>query len=144
MSNFVNLLDIIYPVGSVYITFSTTSPANTVGGTWELLNNVFLYSSANTAGTIGGEATCVLHQQELPYTYALWTLRGASDSFISATTGTAGVGTLQNRNPSCWILGYDGSSLKAGYSSFGFEFGNNQAHNNMPPYITVHMYRRTA
>ena len=55
MSNFVNLLDIIYPVGSVYITFNTISPANTIGGTWELLKNVFLYSSADATGTTGGE-----------------------------------------------------------------------------------------
>ena len=66
MSNFVNLLDIVYPVGSVYITFNTTSPADTIGGTWELLNNVFLYSSANTAGTIGGEATHKLTVNEMP------------------------------------------------------------------------------
>lgn len=41
MLNFVNLLDIIYPVGSVYISFHSTSPAASVGGTWELLDNVF-------------------------------------------------------------------------------------------------------
>ena len=53
MSNFVNLLDIVYPIDSVYITFSATSPADTIGGTWELLENRFLYSSADSAGTIG-------------------------------------------------------------------------------------------
>lgn len=50
MSNFVNLMDIIYPIGSVYISFNSTSPAASVGGTWELLDNVFLYG---TSGTIG-------------------------------------------------------------------------------------------
>ena len=30
MSNFVNLLDIVYPVGSVYITFNNVSPAESV------------------------------------------------------------------------------------------------------------------
>lgn len=34
MSNFVNLLDIIYPVHSMYITTSTISPATSIGGTW--------------------------------------------------------------------------------------------------------------
>ena len=144
MSNFVNLLDIIYPVGSVYITFNTISPASSVGGTWELLKNVFLYSSTGSTNVTGGEKSCKLTQQELPYTYGLWTLRGTADSFIAASTGAAGAATLQTLNPSCWILGYDSSGLKAGYSSFGFEFGADKAHNNMPPYITVHMYRRTA
>lgn len=144
MSNFVNLFDIIYPIGSIYITFNETSPADTVGGTWELLKNTFLYSSADATGTIGGEKEHALTKQELPYVYGRWDLRGTQDSFISASTKAFGCATLQTRNSSCWILGYDNSSLKTGYSGFGFEFGNNQTHNNMPPYITVHMYRRTA
>lgn len=48
MSNFVNLLDIIYPVGSVYITFSDVSPANSVGGSWEKIDGKFLQSSSET------------------------------------------------------------------------------------------------
>lgn len=31
MSNFINLLDIVYPIGSVDITFSDVSPADSVG-----------------------------------------------------------------------------------------------------------------
>lgn len=38
MSNFVNLLDIVYPVGSVYITFSDISPVDSVGGSWERID----------------------------------------------------------------------------------------------------------
>lgn len=33
MSNFVNLLDIIYPVGSIYITATEVSPVDSIGGT---------------------------------------------------------------------------------------------------------------
>lgn len=32
---YINLLEIVYPVGSVYITTLNTSPAELVGGTWE-------------------------------------------------------------------------------------------------------------
>ncbi len=48
MSNYVNLLDIIYPVGSVYITFSDVSPVNSVGGSWEKIDGKFLQSSSTT------------------------------------------------------------------------------------------------
>ena len=34
MSNFVNLLDIVYPVGSIYQSMNATSPADFIGGTW--------------------------------------------------------------------------------------------------------------
>lgn len=44
MSNYVNLLDIVYPIGSVYISTSSVSPANTVGGTWEKIKGKFLKS----------------------------------------------------------------------------------------------------
>ncbi len=144
MSNFVNLLDIVYPVGSVYITFNETSPTDTVGGTWELLKNTFLYSSADATGTIGGEKEHALTDAELPSISADWDLRGASDSFISDGSKALGRGHFRIHNSRCWVLGHDSSSLKGGYSGIGFSFGNNQAHNNMPPYITVHMYRRTA
>ena len=45
MSNFVNLLDIIYPVGSLYFNTSGVSPADSVGGTWEQIKD------ANIAAT---------------------------------------------------------------------------------------------
>ena len=60
MSNFVNLLDIIYPVGSIYITTNATSPANSIGGTWEKIENCLLAASGDTynlAGRFSGSNT---------------------------------------------------------------------------------------
>ena len=48
MSNFVNLLDIVYPIDSVYITFSNISPVDSVGGSWEKIDGKFLQSSSET------------------------------------------------------------------------------------------------
>lgn len=64
MSNFVNLLDVIYPVGSIYQSMSSTSPASTIGGTWTQLKT-FLYGST-TANQTGGEATHTLTINEMP------------------------------------------------------------------------------
>lgn len=36
---FTSILDIVYPVGSVYITTDSASPADIVGGTWTRINN---------------------------------------------------------------------------------------------------------
>lgn len=64
MSNFVNLLDIVYPVGSIYQSMSATSPADFIGGTWTKINT-FLYG-ADTAKETGGEAEHTLTTSEIP------------------------------------------------------------------------------
>lgn len=48
MSNFVNLLDIIYPVNSIYITASSVSPATSIGGTWTQIKDAVLAASGNS------------------------------------------------------------------------------------------------
>ena len=64
MSNFVNLMDIVYPVGSIYQSMNATSPASSIGGTWTQLKT-FLYG-ADTAKKTGGEATHTLTIGEMP------------------------------------------------------------------------------
>lgn len=64
MSNFVNLLDIVYPVGSIYQSMSATSPADFIGGTWTQIKT-FLYG-ADTANQTGGEAEHTLTYNEIP------------------------------------------------------------------------------
>lgn len=56
MSNFVNLLDIIYPINSVYITTSTVSPATSIGGTWtQIQDGACIAAYKNTSGYTGSK-----------------------------------------------------------------------------------------
>lgn len=48
MSNFVNLLDIVYPIGSMYFSVTDVSPANSVGGTWEQIKDSVLAASGDS------------------------------------------------------------------------------------------------
>lgn len=48
MSNFVNILDIIYPVGSMYFSINNVSPASSVGGTWEQIKDAVLAASGDS------------------------------------------------------------------------------------------------
>lgn len=68
MSNFVNLLDIVYPVGSVYITFSDISPVDSVGGSWEKIEDKFLYATS-TPNQTGGS---LKHSHKYGLTYTMW------------------------------------------------------------------------
>ena len=53
MPNFVNLMDVIYPVGSIYLSTSTISPAQLIGGTWVQLENCLLAASGDTYNVAG-------------------------------------------------------------------------------------------
>ena len=64
MSNFVNLLDIVYPVGSIYQSMDATSPVDFIGGTWTKIKT-FLYG-ADAANQTGGEAEHTLTTNEIP------------------------------------------------------------------------------
>lgn len=54
-----DLLNIIYPVGSIYLSTSSTNPSNLFGGTWEQIKDKFLLSAGSTytAGNTGGSTT---------------------------------------------------------------------------------------
>lgn len=121
-------IDFIYPVGSIYMSANATNPGILFGGTWTQLKDRFLLGAGNTysAGDTGGEATHTLTYNEMPQHSH----------------------TLYNENASGWTLSK--ASLKTGTNK-GYsgniqigDAGGNQAHNNMPPYLVVYMWKRTA
>ena len=57
-------LDLIYPVGSIYISYTSTSPATRFGGTWSQISSRFLYCTTGV-GT-GGSNTHTLTLNEIP------------------------------------------------------------------------------
>ena len=58
MATWVNLMDIVYPVGSVYLSVSSTSPSSTIGGTWTQIKGAVLAAyganSFASSGNYGG------------------------------------------------------------------------------------------
>ena len=126
--NIANINDKIYPIGSIYISTSQTSPASIFGGTWEQLKDRFLLGCGDTytAGATGGEATHKLNNNEMPthsHGYRAGTEGGTDDGLIRGITTI--VSDLTNAN----VIHQSGSGLP---------------HNNMPPYLAVYMWKRTA
>ena len=62
------LLDLVYPVGAIYISVVNTSPETLFGGTWTQIKDTFLLSAGtnHTAGTTGGSETVTLTTAEMP------------------------------------------------------------------------------
>lgn len=46
-----NLLDLFFPIGSVYLTISSTSPSAYLGGTWVKIDAGFLAIAGKVSGT---------------------------------------------------------------------------------------------
>lgn len=122
-----SLIDMIYPVGSIYMSVNDISPANFFGGSWERIQDRFLLAAGSTyaAGSTGGEATHKLTVDEMPNHN-----HGAKTENITLTAGGKNVP----------ILSANGTLF---YGATG-DMGGGKAHNNMPPYLSVYIWKRTA
>lgn len=62
---FTNIIDIIYPIGSMYFSNTSTSPATLFGGTWAQIKNALISSlgyGSNTLGNYGNSNTITVEQ----------------------------------------------------------------------------------
>lgn len=142
------VLDMVYPVGSIYMSVNATSPSTLFGGTWDRIQDRFLLAAGNSysAGATGGEATHKLSVAEMPsheghmysnFDDSGWVGRnGDKNSYYLDTNTAIGYKKFEDR-PYKILTGNE--IVMQGYSR-----GGSQSHNNMPPYLAVYMWKRTA
>ena len=125
-----------WPIGSIYMSVNSTSPANLFGGTWERLSDTFLFaaSSSYPAGSTGGEFTHKLTQSELP-DYSLSVANGSN--VIRSKTGSSADAYVQTQSSGWGIPNWESKTVTVASG------GSGAAHNNMPPYLSVWMWKRT-
>ena len=121
-----------YPVGSIYLSVNATSPASLFGGTWERIEDRFLLAAGSTwaAGTEGGEATHTLTINEIPSHTHIINASYANPGSASSNNGKLLAGDQNN----IWLWEH-ASTGSAGWDA---------AHNNMPPYLAVYMWKRVS
>lgn len=122
-----------YPVGAVYISANSTSPASLFGGTWEQLQDRFLLGAGSTysAGSMGGEANVTLSKTQVPYEANLYYYYDGTGSVIPSDH--------------CYLKENTWAYSNGNVNGFTNKFGptsNADAHNNMPPYLAVYIWRR--
>lgn len=128
------ILNTIYPVGSVYISTNDINPQSIFGGEWEQIKDRFLLSAGDiyVSGSTGGEAEHKLTIDEMPsHTHRLKT------DIESPDFNT----TWPEWTEYTWGWRQDESVTEAPAASTT-STGGNKSHNNMPPYLTVYMWKR--
>lgn len=124
----------VYPVGSIYINASvSTNPSTLLGfGTWTAFGSGRVLVGVDTSqtefdtlGETGGAKTHTLTINEMPSHF--------HGTTFTQTTGGIAIGSSVGKNKNDSGVGDNTTST-----------GSGQAHNNLQPYITVYMWRRTA
>lgn len=138
------IYDIAYPVGSIYLSVNSTSPAELFGGTWEQIKDTFLLAcgDAYSAGSTGGEAEHVLTVEEIAahrHKANEWLLavnKGGNQKRVSL--GAASVSYSETALVPITFADEDDGAYQSTVA------GGSKAHNNMPPYLSVYMWKRIA
>ena len=116
-----DILQVMFPVGSKYVTQTNINPSEILGfGIWERFNGKLaigldeIQEDFDTIGKTGGEKQHTLTENELP------------SIVVAGAYNTEGKG---------WALG-DGGTPQI-YTQGNTIIGSGHAHNNMPPYEVV-------
>ena len=123
------ILPMVYPIGSIYMSINNVSPSTLFGfGSWEMIPDVFLLGAGNlySGGATGGEVDHVLTTSEMPsHTHNY--LRQQFDR-NDGDNGTDVYGASNKTLPQ--VVGTTEAT------------GNGVPHNNMPPYLAVYIWKR--
>ena len=124
-----------YPVGAIYTSVLSTSPASLFGGTWVAFGAGRVLVGINSSDSdfdqsqeTGGAKTVALSIAEMP-----------------AHTHTDSLPIYTNRSSSSGsrFEGTSSSDLVTNWPVTTNSTGGGAAHENMPPYIVVYMWKRT-
>lgn len=126
------LLNSIYPIGSIYMSATNTNPGSTLGGTWELWGAGRVPVGVDTTQTefnvvekTGGAKTHKLTIDEMP--------NHNHNAYLSGGSLASAAGRLL----------FETATGQEFYNSIK-STGGSQPHNNLQPYITCYMFKRTA
>lgn len=135
-----------YPIGAIYLSTTAGNPSSLLGfGTWTQIEDKFLLAAGSTydAGDTGGAATVKLSKANLPAVSG--TIAMHSQGVATNVHDVTGCFSSELINKNKYRAG--GSEVPGAPSIGRVNFsngGSGTAHNNMPPYLVVYIWKRTA
>lgn len=125
-----------YPVGAIYMSVESTNPSTLFGGTWQQIQDTFLLAAGpnHAAGSTGGAETVKLKSSEIPdHSHKIYGNPGSSG-------GTPAKGIMVNPE-SGELFAWSNYQQESCETS---SVGASAAHNNMPPFLTVYVWKRVS
>jgi hypothetical protein len=168
------VLDIVYPIGSIYMSVNSASPQTFLGGTWERIQDKFILSAGSSyqAGSSGGSASI-----DLSHSHTV----NAHNHSLPANTGSHTLTVDEIPSHQHWVYNYNANgadtdyypvnfnATKKGYSgnvltnsvgggaghthTIGGNTGDKSPNTDsklsstqsiLPPYLAVYVWKRTA
>lgn len=140
-------VDLIYPIGSIYMNMNSTSPEVLFGGKWQQLKARFLcgvgeLDTANSSTFYGAT----------PSGYTIWAGETSGENMhtlsvneIPAHSHTMNQMLLAGNSGGWDVVGKQGGFWGAdNWNTRATNTGGGWSHNNMPPYFAVYMWKRIA
>lgn len=144
------LVDYIYPVGSIYMSVNQANPELLFGGKWEKIEDRFLLAAGSkyASGSVGGEESHSLTIEEQPKLTGYIQFRQAGefnilDSFTNVNNCFEYIDHGGNKWGNRMATEANNNDWNKNALVTYNNGGKNMAHNNMPPYLTVYMWKRT-
>lgn len=127
------ILDLVHPIGSIYISIDSTSPATLFGGTWtQITNDAYLKIVSSNAGNLGGTSSDhKIPVSSIPAHYHDLYDGGGNRLLYWDVASLTGIGALNS-----------GSVVKYSWASKTKNTGGGKAY--YPYYYGVYVWKRTA
>lgn len=151
-----DILNLIYPVGAIYMSVNSTNPATLFGGTWTQIKDTFLLAAGSTyaAGGTGGAADTTLTVANLPaHSHTGATNIDGAHIHDSNAYGWINDDVYATRRAELSINNNSGFGVDIRIRNHHSEHqhwfttdttGSGTKFTNMPPYIAVYVWKRTA
>lgn len=127
------ILDRVYPVGSIYISYTSTSPASLFGGNWTQITGRFLRAANDVSQ--GGSDTHTLTVAQMPSHTHLMYYNNTGTVTVPANYSWLNWGNLT------W---HQAAQANQNQQYMMTSTGSTNAHNNAPAYQDVYVWRRTS